>query len=215
VVLLGRRCRLRSGQVHIGVRHDGQRRPVRPCATLRQPPSPRGHTRARRFRAPALVFEGWFSLRAQCRECGFPFERGEEEDYWIGAFLLNFIVTEVIFAALLLGVLVATWPTPPWSPLIWISAIQMIVAPIVFYPFSKALWLAGDLWSFARRPPRTSRRGTTGTATREHVSASARTRLAPGTTTASATSTRASTPTASTRTPRSYASTSRRTPTRS
>jgi uncharacterized protein (DUF983 family) len=98
------------------------------------------------------MFEGWFSLRARCRECGFSFERDEEEDYWLGAFLLNFIATEVVFATLLLVVLVATWPTPPWAPLIWISAIQMIVTPIVFYPFSKALWLAGDL---VLRPPTT------------------------------------------------------------
>jgi uncharacterized protein (DUF983 family) len=27
----------------------------------------------------------------------------------------------------------------------WLGAAQMIVTPIVFYPFSKALWLAGDL----------------------------------------------------------------------
>jgi uncharacterized protein (DUF983 family) len=99
------------------------------------------------------MFEGWFSLRARCCECGLASERGEEEDYWLGAFLLNFIVTEVIFAALLFVVLVATWPNPPWSPLIWASAIQMIAAPIVFYPFSKALWLAGDL---VLRPPTTA-----------------------------------------------------------
>jgi uncharacterized protein (DUF983 family) len=86
------------------------------------------------------MFDGWFSLRVRCGECGFSFERDEEEDYWLGAFLLNFVVTEVIFAALMLGVLVATWPNPPWSSLFWIGAVQMIVAPIVFYPFSKALW---------------------------------------------------------------------------
>jgi uncharacterized protein (DUF983 family) len=96
------------------------------------------------------MFDGWFSLRARCTACGFSFERDEEEDYWLGAFLLNFIVTEVIFAVLLLVVLVATWPHPPWTPLILISAVQMIVVPIVFYPFSKALWLAGDL---IFRPP--------------------------------------------------------------
>jgi uncharacterized protein (DUF983 family) len=96
------------------------------------------------------MFEGWFSLRSRCGQCGFAFERDEEEDYWLGAFLLNFIVTEVIFAVLLLAVLIATWPNPPWSPLMWIGAVQMIVAPIVFYPFSKALWLAGDL---IVRPP--------------------------------------------------------------
>jgi hypothetical protein len=53
-------------------------------------------------------------------------------------------MTEVIFAGLLLVVLVATWPNPPWSALIWIGAVQMIITTIVVYPFSKALWLAGD-----------------------------------------------------------------------
>jgi uncharacterized protein (DUF983 family) len=110
--------------------------------------------RALRRRCPVCgrgaMFAGWFSLRARCDDCGFAFERDEAEDYWLGAFLLNFIVTEVAFAALLLAVLVATWPDPPWSPLIWIGAIQMVVAPIAFYPFAKALWLAVDLMF---RPP--------------------------------------------------------------
>jgi len=96
------------------------------------------------------MFDGWFSLRPRCVECGFSFERDEEDDYWLGAYLLNFIATEVVFAGLLLAVLVATWPSPPWSALMWMGAVQMIVTPIVFYPFSKALWLAGDL---VFRPP--------------------------------------------------------------
>ena len=91
------------------------------------------------------MFDGWFSLRARCDDCGFWYERDEEEDYWLGAYLLNFIATEVIFAVLLLAVLIATWPHPPWSSLIWIGAVQMIVTPIASYPFSKSLWLAGGL----------------------------------------------------------------------
>jgi len=78
------------------------------------------------------------------------FERGESEDYWLGAYLLNFIATEVLFALLVLIVLLATWPAPAWSLLTWLGVAQMIVTPIVFYPFSKALWLAGDL---VVRPP--------------------------------------------------------------
>jgi hypothetical protein len=68
----------------------------------------------------------------------------EQED-WLGAFTLNFIVTEVIFAAWLAIVVVATWPEPPWTAIIWIGVIQMCVTPILFYPFSKAVWLAVDL----------------------------------------------------------------------
>jgi uncharacterized protein (DUF983 family) len=124
------------------------------AAIAQRPGAARLLARALRRRCPvcgrAPLFDGWFSVRPRCGYCGFAFERHEDEDYWLGAFLLNFIATELVFAALLLAVLVATWPSPPWRPLIWVAAIQMIVAPIVGYPFSKAVWLAGDLLF---RPP--------------------------------------------------------------
>ena len=46
-------------------------------------------------------------------------------------------------------VLLATWPRPPWPAIIW-GAVQMIATPILSYPQTKALWLAGDL---IFRPP--------------------------------------------------------------
>ena len=73
------------------------------------------------------------------------FERDEQEDYWLGAYTLNFIATELVFALFLAVILVATWPSPPWTAIIWIGVIQMSLTPIVFYPFAKALWLAIDL----------------------------------------------------------------------
>ena len=42
-------------------------------------------------------------------------------------------------------VLVATWPDPPWTSLIVMGVVQMVLTPILFYPFAKALWLAFDL----------------------------------------------------------------------
>jgi uncharacterized protein (DUF983 family) len=94
----------------------------------------------------------WFRIRQACPECGLRFERDEQEDYWLGAYLLNFIVTEVIFALLLAAVLVATWPDPPWWTIGCIGAVQMILTPIVFYPFAKSLWLALDLLFRPARP---------------------------------------------------------------
>lgn len=41
--------------------------------------------------------------------------------------------------------LLRTWLDPPWSLILYGGAVLMIVTPIVFYPFSKALWLAIDL----------------------------------------------------------------------
>jgi len=75
------------------------------------------------------VMASWFRIRAGCPACGLRLERDEENEYWLGAYTLNFIVTEVVFAA---GLLV------------------VILTPIVFYPFGKALWLAIDLMF---RPP--------------------------------------------------------------
>jgi uncharacterized protein (DUF983 family) len=112
-------------------------------------PPVEGLTRALRLRCPRCgigrVMRSWFSLGEACAECGLRFERDEREDYWLGAYLLNFIVTEVAFALMLAGALIATWPDPPWTTLIWIGVLQMCVTPVLFYPFAKALWLAIDL----------------------------------------------------------------------
>jgi uncharacterized protein (DUF983 family) len=110
--------------------------------------------RAARGRCPhcgqGAMFRTWFALRPCCAACRLSFERDEREDYWLGAFLLNFIVTTVGFATFVLVVVAATWPSVWWSLLTWGGVAQIIVTPIVFYPCSKALWLALDL---IFRPP--------------------------------------------------------------
>jgi uncharacterized protein (DUF983 family) len=96
------------------------------------------------------MFRTWFALHSRCAACGLSFERDEREDYWLGAFLLNFIVATVGFAVFVLVVVMTTWPDVWWSLLTWGGITQIIVTPIVFYPYSKALWLAADL---IFRPP--------------------------------------------------------------
>jgi uncharacterized protein (DUF983 family) len=89
------------------------------------------------------LFTSWFSMRPGCPACGLITER--EEGYFLGAIMLNLVVAELLFAAGLLVVVLATWPNPPWTAL-WIgSMVGIVVVPIVLYPFSKSLWLAVDL----------------------------------------------------------------------
>jgi uncharacterized protein (DUF983 family) len=113
-----------------------------------------GLARAVRLRCPncgqGRVLASWFRIRERCPACRLRFERDEDSDYWLGAYTLNFIVTELVFAAGLLVAVLLTWPNPPWAAILWGGAAQMILTPIVFYPFSKALWLAIDL---VFRPP--------------------------------------------------------------
>lgn len=83
-------------------------------------------------------------MRHTCPVCGLVLER-EEQGYLVGSYMFNIIAAELLFAAILVSVLVLTWPTPPWRLLQYGGAILMILAPIVFYPFSKTLFLAFDL----------------------------------------------------------------------
>jgi uncharacterized protein (DUF983 family) len=90
-------------------------------------------------------------MRPYCPACGLPLERGED-GYQVGSYMFNIVASELLFAAIFLGVLLATWPSPPWAVLQYGGIALMIVAPFLFYPFSKTLFLAFDL---TFRPPTT------------------------------------------------------------
>lgn len=79
-----------------------------------------------------------------CPACRLDFER-REQGYIVGAYMLNIVAAELIWLAGFLGVLVATWPDPPWGLLRYGSAALVLVLPLITYPFSKTLFLAMDL----------------------------------------------------------------------
>jgi uncharacterized protein (DUF983 family) len=89
-------------------------------------------------------------MRSQCEVCGLAYERGED-GYQVGSYMFAIVAAELVFAAGFLGVLAATWPSPPWDWLTYGGPALMVVAPLVFFPFSKTLFLAFDL---IFRPPR-------------------------------------------------------------
>jgi uncharacterized protein (DUF983 family) len=90
------------------------------------------------------MLAGWFTLRPACSRCGLLFDRGSH-DYFIGAYLINLIVSELIFAIGLGIWLLQSWPDIPWDRLQWVAIAIMIIAPLVTYPFTKSTWLAVDL----------------------------------------------------------------------
>lgn len=109
--------------------------------------------RAVRLRCPACgrgaVFETWFRMRQRCPVCTLHLERGEH-GYVVGAYMFNIIAAELIFAAIFVAVLAATWPEPPWRLLQYGGAALMVGLPVAFYPFAKTIFLAFDL---VFRPP--------------------------------------------------------------
>ena len=104
--------------------------------------------RALRLRCPncgqGRLFTSWLRMRERCPVCGLKLERGEE-GYQVGSYMFNIVAAELVFAAVFLGAVVLTWPTPPWKVLEYGGIALMVIAPLVFFPFSKTLFLAFDL----------------------------------------------------------------------
>jgi uncharacterized protein (DUF983 family) len=90
------------------------------------------------------MFFRWVRSFERCSKCGFRFDRGEV-DYYIGAYTVNLIIAELIVVAMLLAAILYWWPDVPWEKLPYALVVPVILAPIVTYPYSKALWLGIDL----------------------------------------------------------------------
>jgi hypothetical protein len=70
-------------------------------------------------------------------------ERGEQSDYWLGAYAINLVVAEGFSGVVALLSLWVFWPKTA-VPII-VGAVLALTMPIVFFPFSRTLWLAWDL----------------------------------------------------------------------
>jgi len=79
-----------------------------------------------------------------CPRCGLRLDRGEH-DYFLGAFVVNFVTTELVIVVSAFGVAFVTWPEVPWTGLKWGLLALMVPVPILFYPVAKTIWLAVDL----------------------------------------------------------------------
>jgi len=93
---------------------------------------------------PGGIFLGYFRMRQACLECGLRFDRGEP-GYQVGTYMFNLVGAELVFAAVVVSVLLATWPDPPWTLLQYGGVALMVLLPVVFHPFARVLFLAFDL----------------------------------------------------------------------
>lgn len=93
-----------------------------------------------------------------CPTCALALERGEQSEFWIGAYVFNLVAGELVAIGIPVVWMIATAPNQPWMA-IEVAAIALAVGlPFAFYPFSRTLWLAWDL-SFRPSEPGDSGRG--------------------------------------------------------
>jgi len=104
----------------------------------------RGMTRRCARCGSGHLFRRWFKMVDRCPRCGYLFDR--EEGFFLGAFLINFIITEGLLGVVL-GVLIILEASGGTSlgPIIAAAVGETILVPLIFYPFSKTLWTAIDM----------------------------------------------------------------------
>jgi len=89
------------------------------------------------------IVRTWFSLHDRCPSCGLAFARGEDSDYWLGAYAINLVLAEGLAAVIALTVLRLTWPAYMGAQIT--GMVLAVALPILMFPWSRTLWLAWDL----------------------------------------------------------------------
>jgi len=104
--------------------------------------------RAIRLRCPNCgghrLFRHWLSVRDFCPTCGLWIER--EPGFYTGAIAMNLVASELTFVLGLAVWILLTWPSPPWDTLRIAAPLLVCALPLLFWPFSKTIWLALSLW---------------------------------------------------------------------
>ena len=88
---------------------------------------------------------------SDCPQCGLHFER--EQGYWAGALAINIVATGGLFTLVFVALLIATIPKVPVAPLLFVLVPIALFGPIVYYPFSKTVWVAVDRAFLQRLDP--------------------------------------------------------------
>lgn len=97
------------------------------------------------------LFDRWTKMKPDCPRCGLHFER--EQGYFAGALAINVISTGGLMIAALVIVLVFTVPDVNVVLALSVLAPIALFGPIVWYPFSKTLWVAVDRAILQRLDP--------------------------------------------------------------
>jgi uncharacterized protein (DUF983 family) len=89
------------------------------------------------------VLQHWMKLRVKCGNCGMRLHRGEHDTIMGSVFILFTLVALAAYLAIVLA-LTLTDETP-WGLLDTGLPLLTLALVLVFFPFSKLVWLAFDL----------------------------------------------------------------------
>jgi uncharacterized protein (DUF983 family) len=88
------------------------------------------------------LFKHYFTMVDDCPNCGLHFER--EPGYFAGALAINIMAVGALFAIVFVALLAVTIPDVPVVELLIVLIPIAGFGPVIFYPFSKTIWVAID-----------------------------------------------------------------------
>lgn len=107
----------------------------------------RGLLRRCPFCGAGGLFADWFHLKPQCPTCKHHFRL--EEGFFTGAYALNFAFTQALVLLALIPYLVLSARNPNRElnvlPFATAGVLATLLGPVIFYPFSRTLWVALDM----------------------------------------------------------------------
>lgn len=107
----------------------------------------RGLSRRCAFCGHNKIFDSWFKLKERCPNCGHKFH--QEEGFYIGAFAINFAITEGLLLLCLIPYILISAANPQSQtnvvPFASAALTAAIVGPVLFFPIARTLWIAIDL----------------------------------------------------------------------
>jgi uncharacterized protein (DUF983 family) len=101
--------------------------------------------RALRLRCPlcgkSKMFRSLVIMHKECPHCHLTYSR--EPGYYLGSIYINYALTAVLMTAAYFYLFLNQILTG--MTLVWTCFVFALVFPILFFPFSRAIWLALDL----------------------------------------------------------------------
>ncbi len=89
------------------------------------------------------LFRRWLKMVDTCPRCSYRFER--EEGFFLGALVMNVIITQAAIVAVIAIGFALTLPDAPVTALAIGGGVLAGITPVISYPFTKTLWTAVDL----------------------------------------------------------------------
>jgi uncharacterized protein (DUF983 family) len=101
--------------------------------------------RGLRLRCPVCgqgrLFKSFFTMETNCPSCGLDLRR--EQGYYVGAMYINYGVTAAVMLGVGIPMAMRGFSLPQIS---WPLGAFAVAFPIVFFRWSKGLWLGIDLY---------------------------------------------------------------------